>query len=477
VEWSENFVDMRSVVYPDPYYTTKFKMRWDNDRLYVGAVLQERDFWATNTKHDSNIWQENGFEMLVDVDGTMFNYKQMQINVLGTMMDQVLFKSPYDQIGNESIREKEWHPDARKEVYVDGTVNKPGDIDKYWSVEMALSFDNLKDHSERVQPNPIDDEVCFVQFGRSEQHLENVNGEYRKKKNSTTDWWAWQPCDAINLHLQDRWGLVQFKRTLADNEFKFTKWHIYKSLFDMMNGMKKYKALHGRYVNTIEELDIPPYLLSRNCVDIPEIRIEDRNGTKGFDITVKSMFLSHKPAHIREDRYDHSLWYIKTLCMKTDKVRGDIALIGLAVMGQNLVLNMNDHGFTVVAFNRTVAKVEQFLANEAKGTKVIGAKSLEDMVAQLKKPRRVMLLVKAGQAVDDFIDKLLPHLEKGDIIIDGGNSEYSDTNRRCKALEAKGLLYVGSGVSGGEDGARYGPSLMPGGSPAAWWAQRELATL
>lgn len=148
--------------------------------------------------------------------------------------------------------------------------------------------------------------------------------------------------------------------------------------------------------------------------------------------------------------------------------KGDLALIGLAVMGQNLILNMNDHGFTVVAFNRTVSKVEQFLQNEAKGTKVIGAKSLEDMVAQLKKPRRVMLLVKAGQAVDDFIAKLLPHLEKGDIIIDGGNSEYRDTNRRCKELSAKGLLYVGSGVSGGEDGARYGPSLMPGGADAAW---------
>lgn len=148
--------------------------------------------------------------------------------------------------------------------------------------------------------------------------------------------------------------------------------------------------------------------------------------------------------------------------------KGDLALIGLAVMGQNLILNMNDHGFTVVAFNRTVSKVEQFLQNEAKGTKVIGAKSLEDMVTQLKKPRRVMLLVKAGQAVDDFIAKLLPHLEKGDIIIDGGNSEYRDTNRRCKELSAKGLLYVGSGVSGGEDGARYGPSLMPGGADAAW---------
>jgi len=147
---------------------------------------------------------------------------------------------------------------------------------------------------------------------------------------------------------------------------------------------------------------------------------------------------------------------------------GDIALIGLAVMGQNIILNMNDHGYTVVAFNRTVSKVEEFMANEAKGTKVVGATSMEDMVAKLKKPRRVMLLVKAGAAVDAFIDKLVPLMEKGDIIIDGGNSEYKDTNRRCKDLKGKGLFYVGSGVSGGEEGARYGPSLMPGGAPEAW---------
>jgi len=147
---------------------------------------------------------------------------------------------------------------------------------------------------------------------------------------------------------------------------------------------------------------------------------------------------------------------------------GDIALIGLAVMGQNIILNMNDHGFTVVAFNRTVSKVEEFLANEAKGTKIIGATSMEDMVSKLKKPRRVMLLVKAGAAVDAFIDKLIPLMEAGDIIIDGGNSEYKDTNRRCKSLKTKGIHYVGSGVSGGEEGARYGPSLMPGGAPEAW---------
>ncbi len=148
--------------------------------------------------------------------------------------------------------------------------------------------------------------------------------------------------------------------------------------------------------------------------------------------------------------------------------QADIALIGLAVMGQNLILNMNDHGFTVAAFNRTVEKVDYFLANEAKGTKVLGAHSIEEMVALLKKPRRVMLMVKAGKPVDEFIEHLLPHLEPGDIIIDGGNSLFEDTIRRVKYVESKGLLYIGTGVSGGEEGARRGPSIMPGGSPAAW---------
>jgi 6-phosphogluconate dehydrogenase len=151
-----------------------------------------------------------------------------------------------------------------------------------------------------------------------------------------------------------------------------------------------------------------------------------------------------------------------------DAPRADIGLIGLAVMGQNLVLNMNDHGYTVAVFNRTVSKVDDFLANEAKGTRVIGTHAIEALCAALKTPRRVMLLVKAGRAVDDFIELLLPHLEPGDIIIDGGNSHFPDTIRRTKYVESKGLLYIGTGVSGGEEGARRGPSIMPGGSPAAW---------
>ncbi len=146
----------------------------------------------------------------------------------------------------------------------------------------------------------------------------------------------------------------------------------------------------------------------------------------------------------------------------------DIGLIGLAVMGQNLVLNMNDHGFKVAVFNRTVSKVDDFTANEAKGTEVVGAHSIEELTSLLKRPRRVMLMVKAGDTVDQMIDQIAPHLEAGDIIIDGGNSLFSDSTRRTKALAAKGILFIGTGVSGGEEGARNGPSIMPGGNPAAW---------
>ncbi|CEP64057.1 NADP(+)-dependent, decarboxylating phosphogluconate dehydrogenase LALA0_S10e01266g [Lachancea lanzarotensis] len=153
---------------------------------------------------------------------------------------------------------------------------------------------------------------------------------------------------------------------------------------------------------------------------------------------------------------------------------GDIGLIGLAVMGQNLILNAADHGYTVVAYNRTVAKVDHFMDNEAKGKSIIGAHSIQELVDNLKRPRRIILLVKAGAAVDAFIQQLLPYLEKGDIIIDGGNSHFPDSNRRFEELKEQGIYFVGSGVSGGEEGARYGPSLMPGGAEEAWPHIKEI---
>ena len=152
----------------------------------------------------------------------------------------------------------------------------------------------------------------------------------------------------------------------------------------------------------------------------------------------------------------------------------DIGLIGLAVMGQNLVLNMNDHGYKVAVFNRTVSKVDDFLADEAKGTQVAGAHSIEEMCSLLKRPRRVMIMVKAGEVVDQTIQQILPYLEKGDILIDGGNSLYTDSTRRTKDLAAKGILFIGTGVSGGEEGARFGPSIMPGGNKEAWPHVKEI---
>jgi len=154
--------------------------------------------------------------------------------------------------------------------------------------------------------------------------------------------------------------------------------------------------------------------------------------------------------------------------------KADIGLIGLAVMGENLAMNMESKGFTVAVFNRTVEKVSAFIEGRAKGKNIIGTYSVEELVNSLKKPRKIMLMVKAGKPVDDFIELLIPYLDKGDIIIDGGNSHFPDTIRRTKYLEEKGLLYIGTGVSGGEEGALKGPSLMPGGSPEAWLHVKDI---
>jgi 6-phosphogluconate dehydrogenase len=152
----------------------------------------------------------------------------------------------------------------------------------------------------------------------------------------------------------------------------------------------------------------------------------------------------------------------------TMDTKSDIGLIGLAVMGENLVLNMESKGFGVTVYNRTIQKVDDFLAGRAKGKKIEGAHSIEELVKSLKRPRKIMIMVKAGGAVDEMINTLIPYLEKGDIIIDGGNTHFPDTNRRTSFVESQGFLYIGTGVSGGEEGALLGPSIMPGGSKAAW---------
>jgi 6-phosphogluconate dehydrogenase len=152
----------------------------------------------------------------------------------------------------------------------------------------------------------------------------------------------------------------------------------------------------------------------------------------------------------------------------------DIGLIGLAVMGRNLVLNMADHGYRVAVFNRTTSKVDEFVKGQPAETRIVGTHTVAQLCAELKRPRRIMLMVKAGEVVDQTIAQILPNLERGDILIDGGNSLFTDTNRRSQDLAQRGILFVGSGVSGGEEGARHGPSIMPGGNPEAWPHVKEI---
>lgn len=276
-------------------------MRWSDEKLYVGAVIQEKHIWATHKLHDSQLWTDNSFGLFIAVDGSLFNYKQIEVNVLGTFMDLLMRKSYWDSYG-ETVYDLSWDSDTEVGIHTEGTINTPGDEDKFWSVEIAIPFHKLSERTNRPQSSPRDNEVWFVSLTRSEHHLINVNGQYEKDPNSTTMWWTWQPCGAANLHLQDRWGLVQFKKYLKDTQFTFPEWHIYKALFETNDALKVYRARFGIYTDAIDELDLPPYLFSRMCVEIPEIRLKN-NSSVDYEISVKTMLLSRPPSYIRSDRH------------------------------------------------------------------------------------------------------------------------------------------------------------------------------
>lgn len=276
--------------------------------------------------------QYSFFKVTLDVDGSMFNYKQIQINALGTLSDKLLYKSPHDSDNIDDAKVLEWNADMLSNVYADGTVNKSTDIDKFWSVEMAIAFHSLANGSDRVQDTPANSEVWFMQFGRAERELVPQNdGSYKTKAKTPSHLWAWNPTGASNWQLQDRWGLVQFKRSLNDKEFRFEKWHVYKALFDTMNAMKTHTALNSKSVDSLAELDIPPYLMSKICVELPVIALNVTSGgggggsgqgdtssgqgvANGFNVTVRSKLFDHKPAHIRDDRYVWFEWIKSYFC-------------------------------------------------------------------------------------------------------------------------------------------------------------------
>jgi len=238
----------------------------------------------------------------MDVDGSLFNYKQIQANVLGTLMDQNVEKSPSDNKNRSLTNDRLWHGEIERAVYTEGTVNVPGDTDKYWSIEMAISFKSLYQNSNRKeQGKPLDNDVWFAQFARAQYKLNVRMGKYEKVYPTVVDWWSYQPCDAVNLHIQDRWGLIQFKRDMSDKKFTFPRWHMYKALFETLDALKKYESVNSKLTTQFEELDLPPYLMTGACVDLRQI-IPLYSNYK-FKIQLNSKVISKLKAEIYNDRY------------------------------------------------------------------------------------------------------------------------------------------------------------------------------
>ncbi|KAL5006388.1 hypothetical protein ScPMuIL_015194 [Solemya velum] len=297
VPWSSSFADIRGNSYARPRFDTKVKVVWDNDRLYVGARMEETDIWANFTQDETRVYNDNAFEVFVDPDGSMANYKEMEINALRTSWDLMMTKAYMD--GGDFL--SNWTSDMQKGVYTDGIVNDPNHKGTFWSVEWSFRFQRLADSTRRIRPTPADNEVWFAMFARPEWPVHVVNGQYHKNPDAQAEWWAWQPTGVVSLHLPSRWGLVQFSKNLS-SEFSFPKWHIYRALFDVFETLHAFKAVNGMFVTDVKQLRLKPYLLSGVCTDIPTVTLHNDE----FSVTVRSRRLVGVVGHIRTDRY---VWF------------------------------------------------------------------------------------------------------------------------------------------------------------------------
>lgn len=308
VPWTENFVDIRGAEYPVPYFTTKVKARWDDQRLYVGARMQETHFWGNFTQDESPLWQENAFELFVVPDGSMHNYKELQISVRNVSWDLLLRKAYMDfgdACGDKySLADSSWDSHMVKATYTDGIVNDINGTGTYWSAEWSFSFAALANHTNKQSSRSAPDagEVWFFEFARPEYKPKVVNGQYVKDENAATEWWSWQPTGAINLHIPSRFGLVQFKKDMSDKNFNFDKWHIYRALFEVFEAQHKYKSVNGMFIESLSELHVPPKFMSTDCVNIA-VQVNDTD----FTVSVTSRVNNTLPTgHIRKDRY---VWF------------------------------------------------------------------------------------------------------------------------------------------------------------------------
>ncbi|XP_033733803.1 uncharacterized protein LOC117322945 [Pecten maximus] len=293
VPWSATFDDIRGTSFPKPRLNTRFKLRWDDNNLYVALHMKANNMWATMTDDESHLFRENAIDLFFAPDETLHNYKQIEGNVRNATFDISLSKAYMDGgIANEA-----WDSNEEKGVTHDGTINDPEDPGSFWTTEWALPFRSLAERSTRNQSMPFDNEVLFLQFARMNQHLKVIRRTYELENPAETDWWTWEPMGAINLHVPSRWGLVMFSRDMKNKVFSFPRWHIYKTLFAIFDALQQYKAMNGVYSSQLNEIPVPRHVYKRRCISLPIIEIL----SNGFVVTVKSR-ITGETATIAQDR-------------------------------------------------------------------------------------------------------------------------------------------------------------------------------
>ncbi|KAL8600036.1 hypothetical protein ACOMHN_039269 [Nucella lapillus] len=303
VAWTEDFVDIGGEDLPAPRFESRVKLRWDDRNLYIGAYLQELAVWANKTLHDSTIYQDNSFQIVLDTEQSNHKYKEISINAMGTVADTMLTR-PYMDDGEPLVF---WESEAERAVYIEGPLNDPSSRNKFWTVEMAIPFKQLYEGINRSSRHPTDRETWRANFARSEWQTEIQGGKYLKQLNSDADWWVWQSPRVANIHIPDKWGLLQFHDSPVNSSTFQTEdsWITTNALLDVYRAQQAYKAVTGRYTDKKDRLNLPPYVLSYRCLRDLDIDLD----WSGFKVTARPAEASQEDAgHIRTDRL---LWFGK----------------------------------------------------------------------------------------------------------------------------------------------------------------------
>ncbi|BFZ07100.1 hypothetical protein BsWGS_10139 [Bradybaena similaris] len=304
VAWSEAFVDIQGRGIDKPRLETKVKLRYDDNFLFVGVLLEEPDVWANVTLHDGTVYQDNSFQLLVDTRQSNVNYKEITVNARGTVSDLMMTKSYVD--GGEPLTF--WESEVMSEVFVKGTLNNPKRKDEYWTIEVAIPFTSLYQGSGATinRTAPENGETWRANFIRAEWPVKNEGKYYEKQTDASTDWWVWQAPEVVNVHLPERWGLIQFQDSKVNSTdfVRNDKWIATNALLDTYSALKAFHAVTGRYTDRKELLRLPTYILSGKCLADLHIDLD----WTGFKVTARSLGKNSEEGHIRTD---HFLWFGK----------------------------------------------------------------------------------------------------------------------------------------------------------------------